>query len=210
MLSKFLKHVFGSFGRWFLNWLASSDVTPNQITCIGLILVLINCGLYLVYRDTFWLGVGLALSFTFDSLDGVIARRQGTQSKFGGYLDAVVDRYQELAAYLVIAWVNDLWPVVFFVVTGSLLTSYNKARTAIEILVDNKGWPDLLERPQRVWILCTALILDSVIPVPAALGGRLLIVALVALAALTHFTAAQRFFRARRKLLAAYTEPPSS
>jgi len=96
--------------------------------------------------------------------------------------------------------------VVFFVVTGSLLTSYNKARTAIEILVDNKGWPDLLERPQRIWILCTALILDSVIPVPAAFGGRLLIVALVALAVLTHFTAAQRFFRARRKLLAASAE----
>jgi phosphatidylglycerophosphate synthase len=209
MLSKFLKHVFGSFGRWFLNWLASSDVTPNQITSIGLVLVLANCGLYLVNHNTFWLGVGLALSFTFDSLDGVIARRQGTQSKFGGYLDAVVDRYQEFAAYLVIAWVNDLWPVVFFVVTGSLLTSYNKARTAIEIPVDNKGWPDLLERPQRMWILCTALILDSVIPIPAVLGGRLVTVALVALAVLAHFTAAQRFFRARRKLLAAHAEAPS-
>jgi phosphatidylglycerophosphate synthase len=209
MLSKFLKHIFGSFGRWFLNWLAGSDVTPNQITGIGLVLVLTNCGFYLVYRDTFWLGVGLALSFTFDSLDGVIARRQGTQSKFGGYLDAVVDRYQEFAAYLAVAWVNNLWPVVFFVVTGSLLTSYNKARTAIEIPVDNKGWPDLLERPQRMWILCTALILDPVIPIPAAFGGRLLTVTLVALAVLTHFTAAQRFFRARRKLLA-YAEPPSS
>jgi phosphatidylglycerophosphate synthase len=208
MLSKSLKHVFGSFGRWFLDWLAGSDVTPNQITCIGLVLVLTNCGLYLVYRDTFWLGVGLALSFTFDSLDGAIARRQGTQSKYGGFLDAIADRYQETAAYLVIAWVNDLWPAAFFVVTGSLLTSYNKARTAIEIPVDNKDWPDLLERPQRIWILCTALILDSAIPVPAALGGRLLTVTLVVLAVLTHFTAAQRFFRARRKLLA-YAEAPS-
>lgn len=202
MLSNFLKHIFGSFGRWFLNWLANSDVTPNQITCIGLALVLANCSFYLISRDTFWLGVGLALSFTFDSLDGVIARRQGTQSKFGGYLDAIADRYQEIAAYLVIAWVNGYWPVVFFVVTGSLLTSYNKARTAIEIPVDNKAWPDLLDRPRRMWLLCAALILDGAIPIPAALGGRPLYLVLIILAVLTHFTAFQRFFRARRMLLA--------
>src|ERR1700684_4222591 len=113
MLSTFLKDVFGSFGRWCINWLANSDVTPNQITCIGLILVSANSAFYLYNRDTFWLGVGLSLSFTFDSLDGAIARRQGTTSKFGAYLDAVVDRYQEIVAYLVIAWVNDYWPVVF-------------------------------------------------------------------------------------------------
>jgi phosphatidylglycerophosphate synthase len=202
MLSNFLKRIFGAFGRWFLNWLASSDVTPNQITCLGLMLVLANCAFYLVNRDTFWLGVGLSLSFTFDSLDGVIARRQGTTSKFGAYLDAVVDRYQEIAAYLVIAWVNDYWPVVFFVITGSLLISYNKARAALEIPVDNKDWPDLLERPRRMWMLGAALILDSVCPMPAALGGRLLYLVLVVLAVLTHFTALQRFFRARRMLLA--------
>lgn len=201
MLSNFLRRIFGSFGRWFLSWLAGSDVTPNQITCIGLVLVLGNCGCYLLWRNTFWLGVGLSLSFTFDSLDGVIARRQGTTSRFGAYLDAVVDRYQEIVAYLVIAWVNDYWAVVFFAVTGSLLISYNKARTAVEIPVDNKDWPDLLDRPRRVWILCAALILDGAVPIPAALGGRLLYLALVVLAALTQFTALQRFLRARRMLL---------
>jgi phosphatidylglycerophosphate synthase len=203
MLSKFLKHIFGSFGRWFLNWLASSDVTPNQITYMGLALVSANCALYCLHRDTFWLGVGLSLSYTFDSLDGVIARRQGAASKFGGYLDAIADRYQEMVAYIVIAWVNDLWPVIFFVMTGSLLTSYAKARTAIEMPVDNKGWPDLLDRPRRIWILCAALILDSAIPIPKAFGGRLLYLVLVGLAVLTHFTAFQRFFRARRMLLGA-------
>ena len=202
MLNSFLKHLFGSFGRWFLNWLANSDVTPNQITCIGMALVFANCGLYLLHHDTFWLGVGLSLSFTFDSLDGVVARRQRTESKFGGYLDAIADRYQEVAAYMVIGWVNDYWPVVFFAITGSMLTSYNKARTAVEIPVDNKGWPDLLDRPRRLWLLCAALILDDVVPIPTALGGRLLYLALVCLAVLTHFTAVQRFFRARRMLLA--------
>jgi phosphatidylglycerophosphate synthase len=202
MLSSFLKRKFGSLGRWFLNWLANCDVTPNQITCIGVALVTANCIFYLFNRDTYWLGVGLSLSFTFDSLDGVTARRQGTTSKFGAYLDAVADRYQELVTYLVIAWVNDYWAVVFFVITGSLLISYNKARTAIEIPVDNKDWPDLLERPRRMWLLGAALILDSAFPLPAILGGRLLYLVLIVLAVLTHFTALQRFYLASSMLLA--------
>lgn len=201
-LSTILKHIFGSFGRWFLAWLANSDVTPNQITCMGVMLVMSNCAIYVFNRDTFWLGVGLSLSFTFDSLDGVIARRQGTTTKFGAYLDAVADRYQEIAPFLVIAWVNDYWIVVFFVITGSLLTSYHKARTAIEIPVNNKQWPDLLERPRRMWLLGAALILDWVCPVPEVLGGRLLYLVLIVLAVLTHFTALQRFYRARLMLLA--------
>jgi archaetidylinositol phosphate synthase len=200
-LSSFSRHALGSFGRWFLSWIANSGVTPNQITCIGLLLVFANCAFYLFYRDAFCLGVGLSLSFAFDALDGTIARLKGMQSKFGGYLDAVVDRCQEIAAFLVIAWVNDYWSLIFFVTTGSLLTSYNKARTAIEIPVDNKSWPDLLERPARMWLLNGALILDDAIPIPAFLGGRLLHLMLIVLAVLTYFTAIQRFFRARQLLL---------
>ena len=202
MISNYLKRWRGPFGLSLLDWLAKSDITPNQITCIGLTLVLVNCALYPLHRDIFWFGVGLSLSSTFDALDGFIARRQGTQSHFGGYLDAVTDRYQEIAAYLVIAWVNDCWPVIFFVVTGSLLVSYTKARTAIEIPIDNKGWPDMLDRSRRMWILGGTLILDGTIPMPAALGGRLLYPVLIVFAVLTHFTAVQRFFRASRSLLA--------
>lgn len=204
-----LRKSASPFERRILNWLARSGVTPNQITCMGLVLVTINSGLYLFHRDAFWFGAGLSLSFISDYLDGALARREGVVSKFGGYLDAVGDRYQEIVAYCAIAWVNDCWAVVFFVVTGSLLTSYNKARTAIEIPIDNKGWPDLLERPQRLSLLCLALVLDTIIPVSDALGGRLLYLVLIGLALLTHATAVQRFFRARRMLLAS-TEMPAT
>jgi phosphatidylglycerophosphate synthase len=204
-MTEFLKRLFGGFGRWFLHWVADSGVTPNQITCIGLLLVFINCGFYLLYRDAFWLGVGLSLSFAFDSLDGVIARLKGMQSKFGAYLDAVVDRCQEIAAFFAIAWVDNYWALVFLAATGSLLISYNKARAAMEIPIENKSWPDLLERPQRMWLLNGGLILDGAIRVPDFLGGRLLYLVLVILAALTYFTALQRFFRARGMLQSAST-----
>ena len=107
---------------------------------------------------------------------------------------------------MVIAWVNDYWVVVFFVITGSMLTSYNKARVALEIPIDNKGWADLLDRPRRMWLLGAALIMDGSVPIPTILGGGLLYLVLVVLAVLTHFTALQRFVRAHRMLTCAGDE----
>jgi phosphatidylglycerophosphate synthase len=186
--------------RQFVAALTRWGLRPNQLSWLGLILVVISCLLYLWHRSSLWLGVGLAISFSFDALDGALARAQGTVSKFGGYLDAVVDRYQEVIAFLVIAGVTGWWVVSFLAVTGSLLTSYNKARVAVEMPVDNKGWPDLLERPQRVVLLIGGLVLDSAIPLPQLLGGRFLYLILGVLAVGTHVTAIQRFLRARRML----------
>jgi hypothetical protein len=44
--------------------------------------------------------------------------------------------------------------------------------------------------------------LDRVVYVPDAFGGHLILIVLYYLAALTHFTALQRFLRARRRLVA--------
>jgi phosphatidylglycerophosphate synthase len=184
--------------------LANAGLSPNQVTWIGLVLILANCAVYIVHRQNLWFGLGLVVSFSFDGLDGAVARLTGKSSKYGGYLDAVIDRYQEIAVYLAIAWVTQWWAISFLAVTGSLLVSYNKARTAMEIPIDNHNWPDLLERFERIFIICAALILDSVIALPAALGGSLLFAGISAIALLSHVTAIQRFMRARAMLLGPY------
>jgi len=201
MLDGYSKASIDRFWEALARPLARSGLTPNQVTWLGLGLVLANCVLYLWHQSSLCLGLGLAVSFAFDSLDGAVARLQGTSSSFGGYLDAVIDRYQEIGVYLTIAAVNGWWPACFLAVTGSLLVSYNKARTAIEMPIDNAKWPDLMERLERVIVLCTALVLDSLLTLPGALGGRVLLAALVAMGVLTHVTAVQRFLRARRMLL---------
>jgi phosphatidylglycerophosphate synthase len=181
-----------------LVWLG---VPPNQVTLTGLFLVVANSAAYCWHRDPLWFGVGLALSFVFDALDGAVARRTGTASKAGGYLDAVVDRYQEIAVFFAIATVTGWWALCFLALTGSLLTSYNKARTAIEIPVDNNGWPDLMERLERIIVLCAALIFDPFLPLPLVPGTLFLGLALIAV--FSHITALQRFFRARARIRAA-------
>jgi CDP-diacylglycerol--glycerol-3-phosphate 3-phosphatidyltransferase/archaetidylinositol phosphate synthase len=180
--------------------LAQTGLTPNQITWTGLALILASSGLYLWHKDNLWFGVSLAVAFSFDALDGAVARITERTSRYGGYLDAVVDRYQEVVVFLAIAWVNDYWLVSFLAMTGALLTSYNKARTAIEIPVDNVAWPDLLERLERIILVCAALMLDPVVNAWIELPEAFLFYALVLLAALSHATAVQRFFRARGML----------
>lgn len=182
--------VFGiRVGRAFVNFVAGLPITPNQVTSVGLVLVVFNCALYAVSHNAFWFGSGLISALLFDTLDGLVARTQGTSSKFGGYLDAVIDRYQEILIFATIGAVTEQWPVVFLIVTGSLVTSYNKARVALEIETGNKEWPDLLEKPMRLFVLCVGLIGTPIIP-------WFLPVTLWMLAAMTHFTALQRFARA--------------
>lgn len=180
--------------------LVKAGLTPNQVTLLGLVLIVVNCALYCWHENQFWFGLGLAASFAFDALDGAVARLRNMSSKFGGYLDGVIDRYQEIAVYAAIAWVTGWWALAFLTLTGSLMVSYNKARTAVEIPIENHNWPDLLERFERIVILTFALLLDSFVTLPEFLGGSVLFFALLVLGVLAHATAIQRFFRARAML----------
>jgi archaetidylinositol phosphate synthase len=170
-------------------------MTANQVTVMGFVIVLALCAAYARWGSGLWFGLGLALAFCTDSLDGAVARIRNEASRFGGYLDAMTDRYQELAVLLTLAWVNDVWPQAFLGLAGSYLTSYAKARTAIEMPIDNAAWPDLFERQERVLYLCALLILDASLS-----GYGLLAPGLWLFAALAHATALQRFFRARSLL----------
>ena len=55
----------------------------------------------------------------------------------------------------------------------------------------------LLERFERIVILCSALILDSFVVLPGFLGGSALYFGMLVIAVLSHITAVQRFYRAR-------------
>jgi archaetidylinositol phosphate synthase len=201
MIASIVRARFVWIGQNAFQALVASKVEPNQITLAGFALVLISCGLYLWTRDMFVLGVSLSLSYPIDAIDGAIARNGGSVTRFGGYLDSVIDRYQEVAGYFVVGIVTGWWIGIFTLTVGSLLVSYNKAAAALQVPVDNKGWPDLMERARRTWLFCAALILNNAIPVPEFLGGSFARIAIWYIAALVHFTAIQRIMRARRLLV---------
>lgn len=170
--------------------------TANQVTLMGLGLIAAVSLAYVWHKAPFWYAVTLAIAFSADSLDGAVARLRRESSAFGGYLDAIVDRYQEMIAIAALAYVSDAWVAGYFAISGAFLTSYMKARAAMEAPVDNVAWPDLFERQERILFICLALVCQSLF------GGsfNLMPWALWLLALLTHITAAQRFLRARKLL----------
>ncbi len=195
MLDGLFKSKIDNFWDQLGRGLAKTGLTPNGVTLMGFGLTIGACLFFLWSENYIWFGLLLGLSFSCDSLDGAVARVTNQATKFGSYLDAVIDRYQEIFVYFVIGLKTELWGLVFIVATGSLLISYNKARTAIDISISNNDWPDLLERLERVLFICFTLVLEGIFP-----GHDILFYMLVLLGVGTHLTAIQRFFRAKKLL----------
>ncbi|NPA86527.1 MAG: CDP-alcohol phosphatidyltransferase family protein [Candidatus Diapherotrites archaeon] len=168
-----------------------SYLPPNFVTLLS---ILVAIGAAYMFAQQRWFAGGiLALVASFlDALDGAIARLTGKTSKWGSYLDAVVDRYVEGILFFGIGLGTGLWPWVYLAMLGALLISYAKARAAMETEVDNINWPDLMERAER-------LIMVSVLfPVAAFYGYAEEI--LILMVVLFHFTAIQRILRVYRML----------
>lgn len=195
---------FGDRTRRIWEFLARGLVragwSPNAVTLAGLVLVVVASLAYLWHGNSLIYGLCLAFALASDGLDGAVARLTGRSTRYGGYLDAVVDRYQEIIVLAAIAWMHDCWPAAFLVITGALLTSYNKARVALEIPIDNNDWPDLLERLERM-ILIIALLLADTLLAGFGMHAAVLPWGLLALGLLTHLSALQRFMRARQRLV---------
>lgn len=188
--------------------IAAAGFTPNQVTLAGLALVVVNVAAFALHRSTLILGLGLLLAFAFDALDGAVARLRGLSSRRGGYLDAVVDRYQELAMMVALGWASGAWLAACLGLAGAHLTSYAKARTAVEIRIDNEAWPDLFERQERILYLCGLMILSGSVLRAVGFEDGGLVAGLWIYAALTHFTALQRAHRAWAMLSAVDAADP--
>ncbi len=173
--------------------LVKAGFSPNQVTFAGLVLIVVTSSAYLWHGSPLIYGLTLAVSFAFDALDGAVARRRDMCSRSGGYFDAVVDRYQELAVLATLAYVHDAWPLALAAFSGSVLTSYAKARTAIEMPVSNEDWPDFFERLERVIFLSLVLVVAGLVP---TYGDAIVVGGLVIFALLSHATALQRAHRA--------------
>ena len=168
------------------------NVTPTAVTVFGILLSLL--GAVVVARGSLrWGAVILLVSGLCDTIDGSLARRSGTSSVFGAFVDSTGDRLTEMAYFgaLVFYFMGEgagAHLVVFFLLValaGSFLTSYTRARAEGLGLECTVG---LLERPERVAILLAGLLF----------GRAVLVVVIVFLAILTVYTSVQRVMHVRR------------
>jgi CDP-diacylglycerol--glycerol-3-phosphate 3-phosphatidyltransferase len=182
--------------------LEHSNVTPDALTVAGVSLCI--AGGVVVYFEylTEWLFLAGAALFVvgsvLDILDGALARRRGTGTPFGAFLDSTVDRVGEgfmLGAIgLVLLRDGSEWGVAltFAAVAGSFLVSYARAKAEILGL---KGDVGIGSRAERVVVISAGLVL-------APLHELVLPSAIALLTATAWITVAQRVLSVRTQLRA--------
>jgi CDP-diacylglycerol--glycerol-3-phosphate 3-phosphatidyltransferase len=150
-----LGHDFDERIARALPFLFHPRVHPNALSVLGVLVSL--GGAFAFAQGSFRLGAGIVLlGGVFDLTDGVVARRQGRVTTFGGFLDSSLDRVVDMALLLglvlhyagrgavALAWLAG------FALVATVLVSYTKAR-AESVVPDFKG--GLLERAERIVIL---------------------------------------------------------
>lgn len=174
--------------------LGAVGITPNGLTIAGLLLNLATAAI--IAAGHLRAGAALLLaSAVFDMFDGALARSTGRQTRFGAFLDSVLDRYAEAAIlggliYFAMQRHDAAIVILCYVVAvGSLLISYTRARAQGLGLEAKVGFAP---RPERIVILAVGL----------AINDTTVAAALVVLAVLTQFTALQRIVHVWRRLRA--------
>jgi CDP-diacylglycerol--glycerol-3-phosphate 3-phosphatidyltransferase len=181
--------------------LIESRLTPNAISMAGLLLN-VAAAVLVTQRLFFLAGVAFIVGSVMDTLDGRYSRMSGKGTLFGAFLDSTLDRIEEGIVLTAIAWhfadSGDAIPAAacVFVVLGSLMVSYTRARAEALGVECKVG---LATRPVRVVLLSIGLVFAK----GASLGDfELLAPAIYAMAALTTVTVFQRVWHVREQLSA--------
>lgn len=190
----------------FEDWCVRHGISPSTLTysqLVGSALIMLCFA-----HGYLFVGGWLVLSIgSLDIVDGRVARRTGTGSDQGAFLDSVVDRYADslgymgLAVYFAGSWV--IW-IVLFALLGSTMVSYTRAR-AESLGVECKV--GLFQRPERTVVLgfgtIFAVLLEHIVgPFLWGQPFSLLVVTLLIITVFTNLAAAQRLVHVQRELQA--------
>ncbi len=131
------KHLNRRISRPLARVLARSPVTPNQVSFASFAISIGSLALF-VSGHNVWAGLAVQASSIIDGVDGDLARLKNTATRFGGFLDAILDRYSDVAILGgLVYWSIEFekassadvgWTVGLLAISGSLMVSYTRAR----------------------------------------------------------------------------------
>ncbi len=159
--------VFGRVLTRLVRLLALSGVHPNALTLIGLV-VSGGAAWILASGEFRYAGLAILCAAVFDLTDGAVARDAKKATRFGAFLDSVMDRYSDLILLtgLLVHYARiDRFSYIVLtaiVMIGSVLVSYSRARA--ENLIDSCK-VGFLERPERVVLLIIGALFNRMAPV---------------------------------------------
>ncbi len=158
-VSPYLPRVVMEFGYWMFTLpialLLRVGVTANMVTAASMVFTII--GAIFFGAGHVALGGGtLLLAFSCDAWDGIVARKRGTSSPAGEFLDATVDRYNDLIAFLGVMYYYraDPLPLAFaaLAAVGSTVTSYARAKGESVGIDPNIGYMQETRAWRCIWV----------------------------------------------------------
>ena len=175
--------------RIFRLLFGNAPIRPNVLTLIGFFFSLLTFVFTAVLGQLTIAGLFLVVSGFFDLLDGAVARSTNMVTRFGGFLDSVLDRYSDLivmfgiSVYFLRRADTLSSMVAFFAAIGVAIVPYAKARAEAASIACRSG---ILGRPERVILLTIGLLFQVLEPV------------VFVLAVLAHATVFQRVISVRK------------
>lgn len=190
MLNRIKKKIGEPLDR-SANFLHQAGLTPTTTTLLGLISALVSGLAYYQTREIpelIYLALGfLVLSGFLDAVDGAMARLYGQVTRFGGVLDSVSDRIEEIVIIGgIVAGGLVTVPIGLSALAGSLMVSY--VRTRAETEGAKMSGVGFAERPERLIILAGATIVQLI-------EWGILVIAII-----SWITVAQRMLHVRKQL----------
>jgi phosphatidylglycerophosphate synthase len=183
-----LSNHFGHFlDKPFSSMAKKLDINPNSITVAGFIITVIAAAT--LPKNLFAGGLLIILGALFDVFDGIIARVNNRATKFGAFLDSVLDRYSDAFLFLGFTWYfleNNLPAGAYLSIgtmVGALLISYARARAEG---LGKDCHTGLMERPERIILMSFGALTGMVLPV------------MWIMFVLTHVTVIQRIYYVRK------------
>lgn len=191
----------------FVNLFDGLHISANTVSMTSLVFAgLAGIAYFLSFQSPVVLAAALILVLLnglFDGLDGALARKNGTASKYGDFLDHVIDRYADvfmicgifLGGYLR----ADLGALV---IVGVLLASY--LGTQAQAVGVGRVYGGIMGRADRMVLIILATCIQLVYSAEiGAYGIQFTILgwALLVIGILSHVTAFQRIWHTRKQLL---------
>ena len=166
--------------------LRRTKLSPDHLTLIGLI---VACGAAVaIGLGALRLGLLLVvLAALPDLLDGALAKASNQSSQRGAFFDSTIDRVTDAVLLGGVAWFlasqrgAHAAVLTFAVMAVSSLISYQRAKAEALGLTAKGG---LMERAERIILLCVGLLFDS-----------MLFWTMILMLVLVTITAVQRFFK---------------
>ena len=127
------RHLNRPVSRWMTRYLVRTSLTPNQISVFSWALSAIAAALFAVggYPALAAGGIIAQLASIIDGCDGEIARLKRSPSDFGGWFDAILDRYADAFLLFGLMWhefastgTHLALVLGFAAIVGSFMNSY--------------------------------------------------------------------------------------